>query len=92
TRMLAGVSLKDVNPAVQNHHGVAEKFPVFSSHAIQDVDVKLGPEMKSTVEGMCVAYNADSALKKIYTHGWKQKGSIYLQNGPEEIQKLADKA
>lgn len=40
------------------------KFPVFSSHAIQDVDVKPGPEMKSTGEGMCVAFDAESALKK----------------------------
>ncbi|MBT9251016.1 carbamoyl phosphate synthase large subunit [Bacillus halotolerans] len=92
TRLLAGASLKDVNPAIQNHHGVAVKFPVFSSHAIQDVDVKLGPEMKSTGEGMCVAYDADSALKKIYTRVWNQKGSIYLQNGPEDLKTLAKNA
>lgn len=92
TRLLAGASLKDVKPAVQNHHGVAVKFPVFSSHAIQDVDVKLGPEMKSTGEGMCVAYDADSALKKIYTRVWNQKGSIYLQNGPDDVKELAKNA
>lgn len=92
TRLLAGASLKDLNPAVKNHHGVAVKFPVFSSHAIQDVDVKLGPEMKSTGEGMCVAYDSNSALKKIYTRVWSQKGSIYLQNVPEDVRELAENA
>ncbi|MBT2573843.1 carbamoyl phosphate synthase large subunit [Bacillus sp. ISL-51] len=92
TRLLAGASLQDVNPVIQNQHGTAVKFPVFSSHAIQDIDVKLGPEMKSTGEGMCVAFDAESALKKIYAHVWDKKGSIYLEGGDEETAQLAEAA
>ncbi|PSA92266.1 carbamoyl-phosphate synthase large subunit [Bacillus atrophaeus] len=92
TQLLAGASLKDVNPSVQNQHGVAVKFPVFSSHAIQDVDVKLGPEMKSTGEGMCVAFDADSAMKKIYAGLWEKKGSIFLEGGNDNLKNLAESA
>ncbi len=74
-RLLAGASLKDIKPEVQNQHGTAVKFPVFSSHAIQDVDVKPGPEMKSTGEGMCVAFDAESALKKSTAHVWEKKAA-----------------
>ncbi|KAF6538561.1 carbamoyl phosphate synthase large subunit [Bacillus sp. EKM208B] len=91
-RLLAGASLKDIKPEVQNQHGTAVKFPVFSSHAIQDVDVKPGPEMKSTGEGMCVAFDAESALKKIYAHVWEKKGCIYLEGCDAELERQAQEA
>ena len=59
------------------------KFPVFSSHAIQDVDLKLGPEMKSTGEGMYVGFNPESALKKIFAGIWQTKGCIYMEGAGE---------
>ncbi|MES5394756.1 carbamoyl phosphate synthase large subunit [Bacillus amyloliquefaciens] len=91
-RLLAGASLKEIKPVIQNQHGTAVKFPVFSSHAIQDVDVKPGPEMKSTGEGMCVAFDAESALKKIYAHVWDKKGSVYLEGGDEKLAQQTQEA
>ncbi|MBU8787376.1 MULTISPECIES: carbamoyl phosphate synthase large subunit [Bacillus] len=90
-KLIAGASLKELAPVKQNHHGVAVKFPVFSSHAIQDVDLKLGPEMKSTGEGMYVGYNPESAMKKIFAGVWKEKGSIYLKAG-DELKTAAEQA
>ncbi|ALC80714.1 MULTISPECIES: carbamoyl phosphate synthase large subunit [Bacillus] len=89
TKALVGEHLEDMNPEIQNHSAVAVKFPVFSSHAIQDIDLKLGPEMKATGEGMCVAENMESALKKIFANEWTNKGSIYLE-GSSELKKLAE--
>ncbi|MCY7855739.1 carbamoyl phosphate synthase large subunit [Bacillus sonorensis] len=90
-KLLAGSSLQELNPVKKNRHGVAVKFPVFSSHAIHDVDLKLGPEMKSTGEGMYVGYNPESAMKKIFADVWNEKGSIYFK-GDEELKSLAEQA
>lgn len=84
TQLLAGASLEELNPATKNKGGTAVKFPVFSSHAIQDIDLKLTPEMKATGEGMCVGKNAESALKKVFAPIWKQKGSLFMQ-GSEQL-------
>ncbi|MDE1407945.1 carbamoyl phosphate synthase large subunit [Bacillus licheniformis] len=90
-KLLAGSSLKELKPAAKNSRGVAVKFPVFSSHAIQDVDLKLGPEMKSTGEGMYVGFNPESALKKIFAGIWQTKGCIYME-GAGELRSLAEQA
>ena len=77
TQLLAGASLEELNPATKTK-GTAVKFPVFSSHAIQDIDLKLTPEMKATGEGMCVGKNAESALKKcLRRSGSKKEASLY---------------
>jgi len=90
-KLLAGSSLKELKPSAKNSRGVAVKFPVFSSHAIQDVDLKLGPEMKSTGEGMYVGFNPESALKKIFAGIWQTKGCIYME-GAGELCSLAEQA
>ncbi|MDA7026075.1 carbamoyl phosphate synthase large subunit [Bacillus sp. CLL-7-23] len=92
TKLLAGLPLKELNPVQRNHHGVAIKFPVFSTHALPDVDLKLGPQMKSTGEGMYVAYHYKSAMKKVFADIWKMKGSIFLQPSNCELKTLAEKA
>ncbi|WMT28231.1 carbamoyl phosphate synthase large subunit [Bacillus aerius] len=79
TQLLAGATLEKLNPVTKNKGGTAVKFPVFSSHAIQDIDLKLTPEMKATGEGMCVGKNVESALKKVFAPIWKQKGSLFIQ-------------
>ncbi|WP_353856143.1 carbamoyl phosphate synthase large subunit [Bacillus sp. Bos-x628] len=79
TRLLAGATLQELNLSMKNKGGTAVKFPVFSSHAIQDIDLKLTPEMKATGEGMCVGKNVESALKKVFASIWSQKGSVYIQ-------------
>lgn len=78
TQLLAGATLEELNPVTKNKGGTAVKFPVFSSHAIQDIDLKLTPEMKATGEGMCVGKSVESALKKVFAPIWQQKGSLYI--------------
>ncbi|QHZ46224.1 carbamoyl phosphate synthase large subunit [Bacillus sp. NSP9.1] len=90
-KLLTGLTLKELKPMSQNSRGVAVKFPVFSSHAIQDVDLKLGPEMKSTGEGMYVAYSPESAMKKIFAGVWKTKGCIYMEAG-SDLKHVAEQA
>jgi carbamoyl-phosphate synthase large subunit len=69
TEVLCGSSLTDLKlPDKASSEQVAVKFPVFSSHALTDVDLKLGPEMKSTGEGMCVGLTAEEAMKKVFAH------------------------
>ncbi|QLI78844.1 carbamoyl phosphate synthase large subunit [Bacillus pumilus] len=84
TQLLAGATLQELNPVTKNKGGTAVKFPVFSSHAIQDIDLKLTPEMKATGEGMCVGKNAESALKKVFASIWHQKGSLFIK-GSEQL-------
>ncbi|MDM5297495.1 carbamoyl phosphate synthase large subunit [Bacillus pumilus] len=91
TQLLAGATLEELNPSTKNKGGTAVKFPVFSSHAIQDIDLKLTPEMKATGEGMCVGKNVESALKKVFASIWKEKGSVFIQ-GSEKLIDDAKKA
>lgn len=49
-------------------HKKAVKYPVFSSYAMTEIDHKLGPNMKSTGEGMCVAETFEEALRKVFSH------------------------
>ncbi|MBN9654583.1 carbamoyl phosphate synthase large subunit [Halobacillus sp. GSS1] len=46
----------------------AVKYPVFSSYALTEVDHKLGPNMKSTGEGMCLGKTPEEALRKVFSH------------------------
>lgn len=91
TQLLAGATLEELKPATKNKGGTAVKFPVFSSHAIQDIDLKLTPEMKATGEGMCVGKNVESALKKVFAPIWKQKGTLYI-HGSELLKDEATRA
>lgn len=67
TKCAMGVSLKD-----QGFHGglkdfpdyYAVKAPVFSFNKMADVDISLGPEMKSTGEVMCIDSQFPRALYK----------------------------
>ncbi|WP_191556234.1 carbamoyl phosphate synthase large subunit [Metabacillus idriensis] len=53
----------------------AVKYPVFSSHALQNVDLKLSPEMRSTGEGMCLAPTLKEALGKVFDED-RDKSSV----------------
>ncbi|WP_281658853.1 carbamoyl phosphate synthase large subunit [Halobacillus sp. Cin3] len=46
----------------------AVKYPLFSSYAMTDLDHKLGPNMKSTGEGMCLGKTVEEALAKVFAH------------------------
>ncbi|WP_101842183.1 carbamoyl phosphate synthase large subunit [Halobacillus sp. Marseille-P3879] len=59
-------SLKDIaQPLIQK---AAVKYPLFSSHALPELDHKLGANMLSTGEGMCLADTADEAMAKVFEH------------------------
>lgn len=66
--VLDGKSLPDLSIQQADHHFVAVKYPVFSTHAHSDVDMKLGPEMKSTGEGMCIGKTVEEAMRKVFDH------------------------
>ncbi|MGN1387431.1 MAG: carbamoyl-phosphate synthase large subunit, partial [Bacillus sp. (in: firmicutes)] len=42
------------------------KYPVFSTFALSGLDSKIGPEMKSTGEGIAIAYTKEEALAKAF--------------------------
>ncbi|MDQ0861232.1 carbamoyl phosphate synthase large subunit [Bacillus sp. V2I10] len=57
----------------------AVKYPVFSSHALQNVDLKLSPEMRSTGEGLCLAPTLKEALGKVFDEDRDKSGiSIFM--------------
>ena len=47
---------------------VAVKYPLFSSHAMPELDHILGANMKSTGEGMCLGHSVGEALAKVFSH------------------------
>ena len=42
------------------------KYPIFSNYALKGLDIKVGPEMKSTGEGISLANSFDEAIRKAY--------------------------
>ncbi|KZZ83738.1 carbamoyl phosphate synthase large subunit [Bacillus sp. SJS] len=101
TKALLGGELID-----QSHDAAftAVKFPVFSTHALHDQKLDLGPEMKSTGEGMCIGKSLEEALNKVFDDG-KEKNLLtdaqtlsqeqlkscvlYSPNGNESARKTA---
>lgn len=67
TKVIMGAKLKELNYGVGISHVkdfVALKLPVFSMEKINDVDIILNPEMKSTGEILSIDKDFNSALKK----------------------------
>ena len=70
TRVALGATLKELgyySGLVEPRPYVAVKAPVFSFAKMQDVDISLGPEMKSTGEVMGIDYHYARALYKAIT-------------------------
>ena len=70
TQVAVGASLKELgfkSGLVPPRPYVAVKAPVFSFAKMQDVDISLGPEMKSTGEVMGIDYHYARALYKAIT-------------------------
>jgi len=68
-----------VNPALPTPHLIAVKAPVFSSLKLSQVEIALGPEMRSTGEVMGVDWSYPAALyKAILASGIQipRKGSV----------------
>ncbi|WP_082232433.1 carbamoyl phosphate synthase large subunit [Halobacillus massiliensis] len=47
---------------------IAVKYPLFSSHALPELDHKLGANMLSTGEGMCLGQTVTEAMAKVFEH------------------------
>lgn len=67
TRVIFGEKIKDFNVSdweLEKKDYVAVKVPIFSFEKLHNVDVHLGPEMKSTGEVLGIANNFSDALFK----------------------------
>lgn len=93
TEIICGKSLLELemeaNPLKDE---VAVKFPVFSTHALGDVDMKLGPEMKSTGEGMCIANSVAGAIRKVFDHLFPLSPESVFTEEDHEIASLLKEA
>lgn len=73
------------------------KYPVFSNYALHGLDPKVGPEMKSTGEGISIAQSFDEALAK-WLHATVKKsikgGELVCSSLDDvaELKPLAEKA
>ena len=79
TRCMLGEALEDMGfgtGLVPERDYVAVKVPVFSFEKLRNLDVQLGPEMKSTGEVLGLAKNFEDALfKGLVAAGYKMKKS-----------------
>ncbi len=98
TRVALGHSLKELgyfSGLIEPKPYVAVKAPVFSFAKMQDVDISLGPEMKSTGEVMGIDYHYARALYKAITGAGMNiplNGSILFtvaDKDKEELKQLA---
>jgi len=84
TRAILGESLKDMGFATGLYKTppyIAVKVPVFSFEKLTDVDVHLGPEMKSTGEVLGIGKSLDEALYKgLVAAGYKmvKQGGVLI--------------
>ncbi|KON89450.1 carbamoyl phosphate synthase large subunit [Sporosarcina globispora] len=76
---------KDEIPAAEKLPFVCVKFPVFSNYALKGLDSKVGPEMKSTGEGISLAQNYEEAIRKSFHAGLNGvKGKcVVIANAPK---------
>ncbi|MEK4199282.1 carbamoyl phosphate synthase large subunit [Cytobacillus sp. FSL K6-0265] len=92
TRVLLGKKFfeKDQLPSDTNQTFVTVKYPVFSNYALKGLDAKVGPEMKSTGEGIALAATLPQALKKVFQlHGDKERTVLYSGELTDGIRALA---
>ncbi|MBM7604099.1 carbamoyl-phosphate synthase large subunit [Metabacillus crassostreae] len=93
TYLLCGKTLSELTIKPFPDNGmVAVKYPVFSSHALHDVDITLGPEMKATGEGMCVGTNLHSVYRKIFAKDLENVTSIFFDCENVEANKATEEA
>lgn len=84
TKILCGAALHELDTSIKQQQYVAVKMPVFSVHAIPDMDALLSPEMKSTGEGMYIGKNAEEAFRKMYDELGLLEKPIFIDADLEE--------
>jgi len=69
------------------------KYPVYSNYALKGLDSKLGPEMRSTGEGIALASSMEEALKKVFHSSLKkvEKKQIVIK-ADKDATAICDKA
>lgn len=100
TKIMLGSTLKEQGYGTgiypEKEH-IAIKVPVFSFEKLHDVDVQLGPEMKSTGEVLGIAKTFDEALLKGLVgagYSLKKDGGIFISvrdSDKLEVLKIADR-
>jgi carbamoyl-phosphate synthase large subunit len=97
TKLLLGKCLDEANDFVTNSFSdmpyIVLKYPVFSMHKLPGVDPLVGPEMKSTGEGISIAHTAAEAAGKAF-HSYLTKKAdafeVYVDAEIEQIQALVE--
>jgi carbamoyl-phosphate synthase large subunit len=67
---------------------VGVKYPVFSSHALPEIDQTLGANMKSTGEGLCLGKTVEEALYKVFEglhEAVETGGTVYIDSDQKEL-------
>ncbi|MCA1064321.1 carbamoyl phosphate synthase large subunit [Rossellomorea aquimaris] len=67
---------------------VGVKYPVFSSHALPEIDQTLGANMKATGEGLCLGNTVEEALYKVFEELHDRVvagGTIYIDSDDHEL-------
>ena len=100
TRCMLGSKLKDLGYGTGLYpegEYVSVKVPVFSFEKLKDVDVALGPEMKSTGEVLGIDKSFQNALLKGLTaagYKLKKKGGVFISvrdSDKQETIRIADR-
>ncbi|MBB5325573.1 carbamoyl-phosphate synthase large subunit [Anoxybacillus tepidamans] len=98
TKLLLGKCLNDVVDQTQHQSGdmpyVVLKYPVFSMHKLPGVDPLVGPEMKSTGEGISIAKTIkEAAAKTFHSYLSKKTGAfeIYVDTENDAIKPLLER-
>ncbi len=84
TKVMLGTSLKELgydNAILPEPKFVAAKVPVFSTEKLPDVEVSLGPEMRSTGEVLGIGKTREEALYK----GIMASGFTFLKEGAKIV-------
>ncbi|WP_110114552.1 carbamoyl phosphate synthase large subunit [Bacillus sp. CGMCC 1.16541] len=85
TQVLLGKLLTEIHEQkglLSDVSHVTVKFPVFSTNKLAGVDPLVGPEMKSTGEGIAIASTIEEAAKKVfhsYLMSHKEAHEVYIQ-------------
>ncbi|WHH59536.1 carbamoyl-phosphate synthase large subunit [Petroclostridium sp. X23] len=94
TKAVLGMKLKDLGYGTGLHpegKHIAVKVPVFSFEKLHDVDISLGPEMKSTGEVLGISENfAEALYKGLIGAGFKmpRRGNILMTVRDTDKQEL----
>ncbi len=87
---------KDEMPETVKLPFVCVKYPVFSNYALKGLDSKVGPEMKSTGEGISLANSYEKAVRKSFHSSLKnlvsRKVVIAADMNLDEISPYLEKA